>query len=271
MFELMIVAGVAVLGLALLSFQRPLLARLGVLCLLAATFLGVYFLSGSVVAGLVAAMLWFFLPWIELLTRVRHIRLPCTGVLKKVPPPPRDEFPDLDDITDEVEREGFEHVKDAGLEWEHFQQFFRLLYRPDDRALAAICLNRQQEFVFSYISIMSRGKDGRLWMTWNYPLTPNMKLPPNIVLNSQRKQLTFFDMYQNHLGFLLLNNISPDLVDEMDEEKIDNGLMSDLKSQIAHNLDVGLLTRVSEDEVRYSWRGLLYIWIQFVLDFIRVR
>jgi hypothetical protein len=271
MFEVMIVAGVVVLGVALLSYRHPLLARLAVLCILVATFLGVYFLSKSVVAGLVAVALWLFLPWIELLTRVRHIRLPSNRTLRRVPPPSREEFPDLQEITEDVEREGFEHVKDAAWEWEEFRQFFRLLYRADDRALAAICLSRQQEAVFSYVSIMSRGKDGRLWMTWNYPFTPHMKLPPNIRLNSQRKPLTFFDLYQNHLGFLMLNNVSTDAVDEQDEQKIDEGLTSDLQSQIAHNIEVGLLKRVNEEEVCYSWRGLFYIWIHFVLDFIRVR
>ncbi len=271
MSELLLVLGVAVLGMALRNFRHPIMVRLGVLCILATTFLAVYFLTDSIVAGITGAAIWLFLPWFELVTRVRRIRLPRSRNLRIMHPPDADDFPALEDLTREVTDEGFEHVKDAGWEWEQFRQFFRIFYRADDRALAAICLNKQQELQFFYLSIMSRDKDGRLWLTWNYPFTPSMKLPPSFSLNPQRADLSFFDMYQNHLGFLLLNGVSQDKLLEQDEDRIDEGLSGDLQEQIAHNLKAGLLTPVSDREVRYSWRGLVYIWAQFLLEFVRVR
>ena len=58
--------------------------------------------------------------------------------------------------------QGFVHVNDAGWDWEDYRQFFRLFYREEDRAQAAICLNEQSDFSFYYLRISSRAKDGKV-------------------------------------------------------------------------------------------------------------
>jgi hypothetical protein len=84
---------------------------------------------------------WLFLPWLEILTRIRTLRLPREKQLRPKSPPSSEIFPNLNEITREIENEGFVHVNDAGWDWADYRQFFRLFYKKEDRAHATICLN----------------------------------------------------------------------------------------------------------------------------------
>jgi len=165
LFGLFLTLGVAVLSIALRSFQNSYSQRAGALGILVASFLAIYFITGNWVLGLVAAVSWLFLPWLEILTRIRALRLPKEKQLRPKTPPSYDTFPALSEITREIEDEGFVHVGDAGWDWEDYRQFFRLFYKDEDRAQAAICLNEQHDLSFYYLRISSRAKDGTAWTT----------------------------------------------------------------------------------------------------------
>jgi hypothetical protein len=45
---------------------------------------------------------------------------------------------------------------------------------------------------------------------------------------------------------------------------------NDLRDQIAHNVRAGVLKPAADDEVKYSWRGMIYLWCQFLLDLVRL-
>ena len=75
-FGILLTLGVAVLSLGLRSFQNSYLQKAGALGILLATFLAVYFITGNWIWALVAAVGWLFLPWLEILTRIRALRLP---------------------------------------------------------------------------------------------------------------------------------------------------------------------------------------------------
>lgn len=86
--ELCVVAAVGVLSVALRSFQNQAFFRIGTLGFIATSFLAGWLLGGSMVLGAVFASTWFLLPWLEILTRVRRLRLPLDRQLEKCPPPP---------------------------------------------------------------------------------------------------------------------------------------------------------------------------------------
>jgi MFS family permease len=185
LFGLLLTLGVAVLSFGLRTFHNSYAQKAGALGILAATFLGFYFATNNWVWGLVAAVAWLFLPWLEILTRIRALRLPKEKQLRPKSPPSSDTFPALSEITREIEDEGFVYVSDAGWDWEDYRQFFRLFYREEDRAQAAVCLNEQRDFSFYYLRISSRTKDGTVWTTWNYPLSYGLKLSPAFRINRQ--------------------------------------------------------------------------------------
>ena len=270
LFGVFLILGVAALSAGLRSFQNSYAQKAGALGILVTTFLIVYLITGSWMWGFVGAMCWFFLPWLEILTRIRALRLPKEKRLRPKSPPSSDTFPALSEITREIEDEGFVHVGDAGWDWEDYRQFFRLFYREEDRAQAAICLNEQRDFSFYYLRISSRAKGGTIWTTWNYPLSYGLKVTPQFRINRQRPDQSFGQLYQSHREFLRRNGVSADTIDVLDEERIETEIENDLRDQIAHNIAKGVLKQTAAGDVKYSWRGMVYLWCQFLVDLVRL-
>jgi hypothetical protein len=270
LFDLLLTLGIAVLSVALRSYQTSFAQKAGAIGILTASFLAIYFATGSFIWGSVGALSWLFLPWLEILTRIRALRLPKEKALRPKSPPSPDVFPTFDEISKEIENEGFTHISDAGWDWEDYRQFFRLYYKVDDRAQATICLNEQHDLSFYYLRISSRAQDGIIWTTWNYPLSYGLKLTPHFRINRQRPDQSFWQLYQSHREFLRQNNVETSVITAMDEERVQQEIENDLRDQIAHNIEKGVLTQTRDGEVKYSWRGMIYLWCQFLLDLVRM-
>ncbi len=270
LFGLFLTLGVAVLSVALRSYQTSFAQKAGAFGILASSFLAVYFATGRWYLGLAAALAWLFLPWLEILTRIRALRLPKEKTLRPKSPPSAEVFPTLDEITHEIENAGFAHINDAGWDWEDYKQFFRLFYKEEDRAQATICLNEQNDISFYYLRISSRAQDGIIWTTWNYPLSYGLKLTPQFRINRQRPDQSFWELYQSHKAYLRQNQVETDVIDAMDEDRIQAEIENDLREQIAHNIEKGVLKSANDREVKYSWRGMVYLWCQFLLDLVRL-
>src|SRR5689334_19953245 len=270
LFGLFITLGVAALSVALRSYQSSISQKVGALGILTASFLAIYFITDSWMLGLLSALSWLFLPWLEILTRIRALRLPREKTLRPKSPPSNDVFPTLDEITSQIESEGFRQVTDAGWDWEDYRQFFRLFYKEEDRAQATICLNEQHDLSFYYLRISSRGQDGNIWTTWNYPLSYGLKLTPHFRINRQRPDQSFWQLYQSHKAFLRKHDVQVEAIEPLDDEKIEKEMERDLRDQIAHNIHKGVLKPTPEGDVKYSWRGMIYLWCQFLLDLVRL-
>src|SRR5207302_8979089 len=126
------------------SYQTSLAQKLGALGILIASFLAIYFVTGNVGWGFAGAASWLFLPWLEILTRIRTLRLPKEKRLRPKSPPSTSLFPALDEISREIENEGFAHVNDAGWDWEDYRQFFSWSIRTAIAAKPQFCLNNSQ-------------------------------------------------------------------------------------------------------------------------------
>ncbi len=270
MSEFLLILGVALLSFGLRSVAHPVAHRLGTLCLLGTSFLIGYFLTGNWVAGLICAASWLLLPWVEILTRVRHLRLPVDRKIQPCHAPDAETFPALRPLSSELEAEGFERVEDAAWEWEHQQHFVRIFHKPDEALQAALCLIDQDQVAFYYLSISSRGKDGTLWTTWNYPFSYSMQFPPRLRIHRVGSQCDIPTMLAKHRAFLTASAIPPGQIAPSEPGAIPTEMQADLEAQITHNLHTGLLLPADkEGTVRYSWRGLLYLWLQFLRDFVR--
>src|SRR6185436_10973264 len=236
LFGLFITLGVAVLSVALRSYQSSVSQKVGAFGILTASFLAIYFITDSWILGLLSALSWLFLPWLEILTRIRALRLPREKTLRPKSPPSPDVFPTLDEITTQIENEGFQHVNDAGWDWEDYRQFFRLFYKDEDRSQATICLNEQNDLSFYYLRISSRGRDGIIWTTWNYPLSYGLKLTPHFRINRQRPDQSFWQLYHSHCEFLRANGVEAGGIDSLDEDRMQLEIENDLRDQITHNI-----------------------------------
>ena len=268
--DLLLILAVAILSLALRSFYHPVLRKLGAFGILCTSFVAGWKLSGYWQVGLFCASSWLLLPWLEILTRVRRLTLPLEKNLRHKSPPNSEAFPALEEITQEIEAEQFEHVDDAGWDWEDYAQFFRLSYKPSERTQTAICLIDQNNVAFFYLSISSRAKDGTIWTTWNYPFSYSLKLVPQWRVNRLRGDQTFLQMYESHRQFLNENRVRMEDLAELDPATIQHEIQKDLRAQITHHIAAGVLKQNAAGEIRYSWRGMVFIWLQFLRDLVRL-
>jgi len=255
---------------ALRSFRHPLMFRLGAFGMVLTSFLAGWLLGGSLALGFVFASTWFLLPWLEILTRVRRLRMPIDRQLELTPPPARSVFPTFSELTEEMESHAFVHVEDVGWSHDETRQFIRIFQQPESRTLGAICLIEQQEFAFYYLSLTSRTADGRTFLTWNYPFAYGLRIPPDVQLNRVAGDGTIGELASAHAAFLSRCEIDTAALREPSSATARVEMQAELRHQLDHNLACGLLERDGPDLIRYSMRGMFFLWFQFLRDFVRI-
>lgn len=271
--QFLFLAAAVVFGLACRSFNNRYLMKLGWLSYLLATYLVGYFLTGSHVAGAFGITLWFMLPWLEIVTYVRHLRFPLRNAMKHRFAPNAEIFPELGYLSDEMEQAGFEAVGDTGFEWARSEQFMRLFVHQELRTQAAIVQVRQEmlDLAFSYISLTSRCQDGRIFTTANFPLAPVLRFAPRHEVNRYLHADSLEELTQAHETFLAKNGVTVNELALLDEEQLVSAIEQEMVEQIEHNIRTGLLEPANEEgKIRYSWRGCFYLWFQGVMDMLRV-
>ncbi len=271
MRESLIVIGLFVLAVALRSARLNLLRKLGALTFLVASFCLFQFLTGYLWGGLIGVALWFFLPWIELLTRIRAMRLPLDNRLhhREIPNPAF--FPNAIEAAAAMEEEGFEHVSDCGWEWAGMQQFFRLFWHPEEKAVAAVCLCEQSDVAFAFISITSRGQDDSIWRTTNFPFAPTLRCTPKVRWNHVPcEKSCFHQILTDHRSYLSRVKVSAESLRMPDPEEIEDSIEREMRSQVEYNLGAGIIQLTGDHHFRYSPRGLFFLWGQFIKDMIRL-
>lgn len=267
--QFLYLAATVVFAVACRTFDNRFLQKLGWLSYLGASYLGGYFLTDSHAAGAFGIALWFMLPWLEIVGRVRQLRFPLKSEVKHRYPPSREIFPDLDELSTESEEAGFTEAGDTGWKWSETDHFMRLFYHKELRTQASIALAQQGEFAFSYVSLTSRTKEGVTYSTTNYPFAPTMQFSPqqrvcrHVYAESMQALLTA------HQAFLAKHEVADQLVD-LDAEELSNYIEQDMSAQIDHNITIGVIEPAGEGVFRYSWRGCFYLWFQVVKDMIRV-
>lgn len=267
LFEVLIVAAVGVLSAAMRTYRSALLFRIGTLGFVFTSFLAGWLIGGNFWTGVVFASSWFLLPWLEILTRVRRMRLPLERELRACPPPTREAFPAFGELSEEVEGAGFEYVEDVGWNDAQNRQFYRLFRGGDGRTVGAICLVEQSGFTFYYVAFRSVAEDGRVLVTWNYPFSYGLHQAPGTILNREPGDRSISDLAAAH-EIAVGREMGVGAV-ALAEGEIRGGLQADLRGQVEHNLACGILRREGEGSICYTMRGLFFLWCQFLRDFVR--
>ncbi|PTX93878.1 hypothetical protein DB345_20095 [Spartobacteria bacterium LR76] len=268
--NLLLVAGVGVASVALRSFQHPIFTRLGTLGIFVTSFLAGWLLGGSVAMGVALALSWLFLPWLEILTRIRRLRLPVDRVIESRRPPTRTEFPNLSEVSQEIEESGFEYIDDLGWDHDATKNYYRVFEHPEKRLQAAICLSEQEDLAFFYITVTARTPDGRTFSTWNYPFSYGLKLEPKTKIQRFPSPGPFRSILATHEQFLNREGCRREDLALVPQETLIATLQGDMLGQISHNVDAGLLRRVEDNRVRYTPKGMFFLWFQFLRDLLRL-
>ena len=72
------------------------------------------------------------------------------------------------------------------------------------------------------------------------------------------------------LTFLRKLKIEPDSLRVPDPEEIESSIEAEMNSQIRHNLEAGIIRETGDGHFEYTFRGLLFLWGQFVKDMVRL-
>jgi len=271
MRETLVVVGLVVLALGLRSSRKAWPRKLGALTFLVASFVLFFYLTGKWWGGFFGLIPWFLLPWIELLTRIRNLRLPMENRLSHRSQPDPGFFPNAPEAAMAMEDAGFEHCDDCAWEWSGMQQYFQLHWHPEERAESAICLCEQGEVAFAFITITSRDDTGRIWRTTNFPFSPTLKCPPKVSWNHVPcEQNCFHQILADHRRFLEMLGVESDQLMIPDPDGMEASIEAEMKFQIDHNLEAGIIRQADDKNFEYSTRGLFFLWGQFVKDMVRL-
>jgi len=271
MNQFYIVVATIVFGFALRSCRTVLLRKMGALVMLMASGLCLYFLTSNVWAGIAAVSAWFFLPWVELLTRIRKMRLPLKNKLQERIPTNTELFPSAEEHLITLEKAGYEHIRDCGWDMGGIKQIYQLFWNAETKSVASLCLCEQSNVTFTYLTLTSRDIANGVWRTTNFPFSPTLKAAPKVHWNqvSCSKECAMnlircHRMYLSRQGFVDDDLLIPD-PDHVSEE-----IEHELNLQIDHNLSRGIIRPTGDGNFRYTIRGLFFLWRQFIRDMIRL-
>jgi hypothetical protein len=264
-----ILAAILAFAFGCRTFANRWLQKLVFISYLSASYLVGLWLTGSHIGGAVAVSFWFLLPWLEI-GRVRTLRFDSAQQLKNRFAPSRQVFPELPELTEEAEAQGFEEKDDVGWSWEETEHFMRLMSHAEARTRVALAQASHDEFFVSYVNVSSRVRDGRTFTTTNYPFPMSMKSAPRFELNRYTDAESLESLLQRHDEFLKDHAVMEEDLLCWEEESFATDLSREMQEQVDHNLAVGVLEPVEEGKVRYSWRGCFFLWGQVLKDMIRI-
>jgi hypothetical protein len=267
----LIVLGLVVLAMAFRCSRTACLRKLGAFVFLGASYCLVWFLTDSMVAGIGGIVMWFFLPWIELLTRIRRLRLPLNNRLKHRKLPDPSFFPNAIEAGQAIEEAGFEHVTNCGWEWAGMQQFFQLFWHPEEMAVAAVCLCEHSDVAFAFLSVTSYDQSGRTLRTTNYPFSTTLKCTPGVRWNHVAcEKGCFHAILKDHQAFLSRIGVQQGDLRMPDPDELESNIEREMQAQLNHNLEAGIIRMTDDGYFQYSKRGLFFLWGQFVKDMFRL-
>jgi hypothetical protein len=259
-------------GLYLLQLNSITFRKFGMALVWMASGMAAYFFTGSALLACAMLALWIFFPIWEMVFVLRQLRVPRHRELADARAP-RDNFEELAELTQALVDVGFEHLDECRLRPAQHEQYYRIFIREDGLTQATIGYIAQGAIGFHFVAFTSNGKDQRRWVTWDYPLTYGLVMPPNVAVYRALHCQDVEELYQAHLDFLEINEVQPNdlLPGERTREAVRARLEETLNQQVEYNISCGYLAPVKEADAEdfcYSWRGTLYVASQVLRDLI---
>jgi hypothetical protein len=263
--------GVLVLGgFSLLQLESIAYRKIGMGLIWMSSGLLAYFASDSVLLAITMLAAWIFFPLWEMVFVLRQLRVPRHRELADARAP-RDEFEELSEISHELNQSDFEQIDECRLRPAQHEQYYRIFVHKNGLTQATIGYIAQGPIGFHFVAFTSTAKDGRLWVTWDYPLTYGLVMPPTTAVYRVLECQDVAELYQAHLDFLAINEMTPELLvaSESTRDAVRSRLEETLNQQIEYNISRGYLAPVKspdEENFCYSWRGTLYVAGQVLRD-----
>jgi hypothetical protein len=270
--QLLICGGIILAGYALMQWPSAAFRKAGVLFYCLASSLSVYFLTGVWWIGLAVLACWILFPVSELVYVLRQLRVPRERVFEQVRRAPQ-QFEELNALTNEMAQLGFRQVDDCEWYSPMHTQYYRLFVHESGPYHAGLSFIYNEQFGFHFMSYSSQDLSGRVWMTWDYPLTYGLKMPPEVALFRALDCETPGELFGQHKEFLAINSVEKGLIQTpLEAQAARERLDMTLRKQLEYNIRQGILSpeQLSKDNFRYSWRGTIYVTQQVLRDLVRL-
>ena len=259
-------------GLSLFQFDAVTARKSGMAFIWASSGLAAYFIANSILLAVIVLMSWVFFPLWEMIFVLRQLRVPRHRELADARAP-RDHFEELSEITGDLVEAGFEQLDECCLHPTQNEQYYRIFVRKDGLIQATIGYLAQGPIGFHFVAFTSNGKDEHRWVTWDYPLTYGLVMPPNISVYRALHCHDIPGLYQAHLDFLEINDVRLEDLEAGDQtpEAARTRLEQTLNQQVDYNISRGYLAPAVDsesDNFCYSWRGTLYVAGQVLRDLL---
>jgi hypothetical protein len=259
-------------GLTAFQFDSATLRKIGLGFIWLASGLFVHAVSGSLLLSFATLTAWILFPLWEMVFVLRQLRVPRRRQLADARAP-RDEFEELSELTRAMLETDFEQLDECRLRPSEHEQYYRIFIRKDGLVQSTIGYIAQGPIGFHFTAFTSQGKDGRRWVTWDYPLTYGLVMPPETAVYRALQCQSLPELYQAHLDFLAANEVPGDtlVVAEPTPVAARARLEENLNQQIEYNISRGYLAPVTGPDAEsfsYSWRGTLYVAGQILRDLL---
>jgi hypothetical protein len=96
-----------------------------------------------------------------------------------------------------------------------------------------------------------------------------LKIPPTVHLHRVAGDAPFDTLLEGHGDFLRERGVEDSALQAVDPDSVRAAVEQDMETQMQHNIREGLLEPADDGHGRYSWRGMLYLWFQFLRDIFR--
>jgi hypothetical protein len=256
--KLLISAGLLALSWSFLRAQSQGMRRVGVWLLALSLGLLIWLWTGSLAMGMLGWVLWFALPVVQAGMASRRLRFSLDRQLVEGTLLP-EEFPDLSGASRELRDFHFQGEGDFWLRPSPQEQAYRIFYHPDDRMIAALAHIIQGPMQVRYLILVTEDADGNVWITWDYPFAYGFKLPPHFKVYRCNGTETISELIDQHREFLSINEVKPKEASG-ESASIKEAMEKIFSSTMTYNIQVGMLEPSGGDEeLRYSWKGTLYI------------
>jgi hypothetical protein len=96
-----------------------------------------------------------------------------------------------------------------------------------------------------------------------------MHLLPQTVLNRVADDCDVAELAEAHGRFLASLSVETTALQARDIQTLSTEVEKELRSQLEHNIARGILARDGDQMIRYSVRGMFFLWGQFLREFVR--
>ncbi|MDR2462473.1 MAG: hypothetical protein LBD30_01685 [Verrucomicrobiales bacterium] len=232
--------------------------RIGVWLVFTTLGLGTWFVSNSWPLVIVSLSCWFLIPLAQAVYMSRTLRFSRKSALT----PGNltgDDLEKLQPLTAELRELDFVLDRDYWLEPSPVRRGFRLFHHRTKPIYAAISIIKQYGMALFYLQLVTNDANGNFWITWDFPLTCNMKMPPQLKIYRCLGTQDTAELLAQHEAYLQINEVRPSVTGQTPAASL---LFNHLHEMvIGYNLNTGTLRRYprADDEIGYSWHGTWYI------------